>query len=116
MKFPEILSITTESDCISRIDMRITPELEYFAGHFPGLPILPGVVQLHWAIVYGQQYTLAAGIFLGMENIKFLAVVQPGAQLCLSLNWQPQKQALLFEYTSEAKKYSSGAILLGSRQ
>lgn len=113
MNFPDILSIHTESDCICYLDMRIQPELAFFAGHFPGMPILPGVVQLHWAILYGREYTPAAGAFWAMENIKFLAVVVPETRLSLALNWQAEKHILHFEYASAEKKYSAGRILLG---
>ncbi|MGQ2964400.1 ApeI family dehydratase [Methylophilus sp.] len=113
MNLPEILAIHRESASSCRIDMRIQPELAFFTGHFPGLPILPGVVQLHWAMQYGQQYTDAAGVFLSMENIKFLAVVLPEMRLCLTLNWQADKHVLSFEYASAEKKYSAGRLLLG---
>lgn len=113
MNVPEILAIHTESASRCRIDMRIQPELAFFAGHFPGLPILPGVVQLHWAMLYGREYTPATGVFLSMENIKFLAVVLPEMRLSLSLDWQAEKQVLSFEYASADKKYSAGRMLLG---
>jgi 3-hydroxyacyl-[acyl-carrier-protein] dehydratase len=113
MNLPEILAIHSENADSCRIDMRIQPELAFFAGHFPGLPILPGVVQLHWAMQYGRLYTPAAGDFLSMENIKFLAVVLPEMRLSLTLSWQADKRILNFEYAYAEKKYSAGRILLG---
>jgi 3-hydroxymyristoyl/3-hydroxydecanoyl-(acyl carrier protein) dehydratase len=34
--------------------LRVPPTLEHFRGHFPGFPILPGVVQLDWAVRFGR--------------------------------------------------------------
>ena len=47
--FPAILSTLDESP-EHRWLMLISPELDWFRGHFPDNPVLPGVVQLHWAV------------------------------------------------------------------
>jgi 3-hydroxymyristoyl/3-hydroxydecanoyl-(acyl carrier protein) dehydratase len=55
-----------------------------FAGHFPGNPILPGVVLLDEAIRMAGELlpTHTAGWQVG--NAKFLAPVGPGAELTFS--------------------------------
>ena len=59
-----------------------------FAGHFPGRPILPGVVLLGWA-------ARALGEFLGravppcdIASAKFLRPVTPGTKLVIRLTQQ----------------------------
>ena len=34
------------------IDIHIQSDLSWFVGHFPQQPVLPGVVQTHWAVSY----------------------------------------------------------------
>jgi len=31
-----------------RLELAVAPDLPCFEGHFPGVPVLPGVVQLDW--------------------------------------------------------------------
>ena len=61
--------------------------LPLFDGHFPGNPILPGVVQIEWAVdAAGEAFaTASAAAFRGMSRIKFKSPVRPGAWLHLTL-------------------------------
>ena len=61
--------------------------LPYFAGHFPGDPILPGVVQLHWALTAASEVFSSKGLqcFVGMSQIKFKARVDPCSWLKMDL-------------------------------
>ncbi len=57
-----------------------------FAGHFPGYPVLPGVIALGWMVA-------AAERFLGRElpvptrlhNVKFPLVLLPGCEVELTI-------------------------------
>ncbi|MGF6412114.1 acyl-CoA synthetase (AMP-forming)/AMP-acid ligase II [Paraburkholderia sp. MM5482-R2] len=44
----EVLAETRVGDTLHYV-LRVPQSLQHFAGHFPGLPILPGVVQVDWA-------------------------------------------------------------------
>jgi hypothetical protein len=65
----------------------VDESLPYFNGHFPGNPILPGVVQIQWALdTAGEAFAAApATKFAGMSQIKFKAPIQPRTWLQLSL-------------------------------
>lgn len=57
--------------------------LPVFAAHFPGNPLLPGVVQIDWVVKAAQAAFTTAGElrFAGMSRIKFKAPVLPGRWL-----------------------------------
>jgi 3-hydroxymyristoyl/3-hydroxydecanoyl-(acyl carrier protein) dehydratase len=92
-------------------DLRLQPELFPFAGHFPGLPILPGVVQVHWAIRLGERDFVWPGPFLALEQLKFLAVVRPEDRLMLTLDWDAGQQRLRFDYRAGKTRYSRGEVV-----
>lgn len=63
----------------------IDPDLPLFAGHFPGNPLLPGVVQLDCvvsaaALVFQE---LGEDRFAGLASLKFKAPVRPGDQVSI---------------------------------
>ena len=60
-----------------------------FEGHFPGHPILPGVVALGWMLAAAERFL---GRTLGgveVLNVKFQVVILPGTQLELLLTPKP---------------------------
>lgn len=95
------------------IDLHIPLSLAYFSGHFPGLPLLPGVVQIDWAVRFAREHLGVTSEFTLLENIKFLAPLQPDANVNLTLVWDKEKNRIEFTYASAQKKHSSGRIQLG---
>ncbi|GMU08568.1 AMP-binding protein [Corallococcus caeni] len=85
----------------------------YFDGHFPGSPILPGVVQLEWALLLGREHFALPPDFLRVETLKFQQVITPGAQLTVELTWAKESGRLGFKLTSATGSHASGRIVLG---
>ena len=54
-----------------------------FAGHFPGLPIVPGVLLIDWALAAIQAAEGVAVLPGELSVVKFLQPVRPGADLTL---------------------------------
>ncbi|VVQ08930.1 Acetyl-coenzyme A synthetase [Pseudomonas fluorescens] len=111
-KAPEVLSqVETEGEW--SLQLSVPPDLAYFSGHFPKAPVLPGVVQVEWALNLGRQLLNLTGPFAGMEVLKFQQLVRPGDEIQLHLRFDPERRKLYFAYRNDTATCSSGRILLG---
>jgi 3-hydroxymyristoyl/3-hydroxydecanoyl-(acyl carrier protein) dehydratase len=61
--------------------LRVPFDLPIFGGHFPSKPIVPGVIQVGWAVELARIHGLAAGRFSGVSTAKFRRLLQPGMRL-----------------------------------
>lgn len=93
----------------ARIDLAIPAEHPAFAGHFPGMPVVPGVVLLDEALH-------AIGRSLGIDlsacaipSVKFLSPVRPGEPVCVCYEKSPAG-GIRFELLSGSRKVASGAL------
>ena len=91
----------------------IQKELIYFDGHFEGNPVLPGVVQVHWAEAFGRRLLKLSGQFKCLEVIKFQKIIVPGHNINIILKYDDAKDKLSFKYESERGVHSSGRICFG---
>jgi 3-hydroxymyristoyl/3-hydroxydecanoyl-(acyl carrier protein) dehydratase len=96
----------------AELEIEIPADLEYFRGHFAGAPVVPGVVQLKWAIEAAGRHLSAKGELVGMEALKFQRVLVPGAVATLALKWLAADGKLDFSYASQEARFSSGRLLL----
>ncbi|HEF4760373.1 TPA: acyl-CoA synthetase family protein [Pseudomonas putida] len=110
-KTPQVLEqVETEGEW--SLQLAVPPDLAYFSGHFPKAPVLPGVVQVEWAMSLGQQLMNLPEKFAGMEVLKFQQLVRPGDEVQLHLRFDPTRGKLYFAYRNETATCSSGRILL----
>ena len=111
-KAPEVLE-QVETAGEWSLQLSVPPDLAYFSGHFPKAPVLPGVVQVEWALNLGRQLLNLTGPFAGMEVLKFQQLVRPGDEIQLHLRFDPERRKLYFAYRNDTATCSSGRILLG---
>lgn len=112
-KYPQLLLLQMDSPNHAVLEFRVQPELTYFAGHFPGQPILPGVTQLNWAEHYGKLLFAIDRPFLTMEAIKFKKTILPETLITLTLDWKAETGKLYFDMSSSAESHSSGRMVYG---
>jgi 3-hydroxymyristoyl/3-hydroxydecanoyl-(acyl carrier protein) dehydratase len=110
---PEILSQERDGAEKAKFRLKLPADLLYFEGHFPSSPILPGVVQIDWAIGFARSLFPLQGEFKGLEALKFQQVLQPGEEPELELEFKPAKNAFTFRYLSSRGRHSSGTAFFG---
>lgn len=101
--------------CESEVTLRlfIPPDLLCFEGHFPGAPILPGVIQVEWAVAFARRFFTLPQHFRRLELLKFQRVIGPGMTVTLEIEYLTVKQSVRFRYVSDAGRYSSGQVVFG---
>ncbi len=98
----------------SELDLEVSADCPWFEGHFPIQTILPGVVQIGWAVhfaceLHGLQPNVSA-----LEQIKFKRPILPGARLTLHLTPDAGGRRLRYEYRDATTSYSTGILNFGS--
>lgn len=96
-----------------RYRLEIPCDLSHFSGHFPTVPVVPGVAQIGWALALARRDLLADLRFAGMEAVKFQRLLRPGDVAELALRWDAGKRKLYFAYTLGDAPCSSARVLHG---
>jgi 3-hydroxymyristoyl/3-hydroxydecanoyl-(acyl carrier protein) dehydratase len=107
---PEIRA-TERSEHGVRLQLNVPADLLYFDGHFPEVPLLPGVVQITWAIELARKHLRAIGTFKALSAVKFTRVIQPGSIVWLTLEYTQAKGQLDFAYELDGRPCSNGSAL-----
>lgn len=103
----------------ANLEIDVNGDLMAFDGHFPQGAILPGVVQLDWAVQLAQSHFGSAipPCFVRVDALKFQRPVVPGMRIELSLQWRPGTQVLAFLFRSDAQTvHSSGNVVFAAAQ
>jgi 3-hydroxymyristoyl/3-hydroxydecanoyl-(acyl carrier protein) dehydratase len=113
-KLPQVQSAYATPSNVE-LALKVPEDLIYFADHFPGYPILPGVVQIAWVEHFSTLFFAITQPFLRMEVIKFVKIIQPGDELKLTLKWNISPDKLQFNFRSELGVHSSGRLIYATK-
>ncbi|MBR9970180.1 hypothetical protein [Magnetospirillum sulfuroxidans] len=94
----------------AELDLFIDPALLWFRGHFPDFLLLPGVVQLDWALTLAEQYLGLAAEPASQFQVKYKGAIFPGDSVTLALRHDPAKARLTFDYRRDGAVCSSGSV------
>ena len=99
----------------------VTINEPFFQGHFPGQPVMPGVLIVEAIAQAGGALLLTEipdredklMLFTGIENAKFRQMVQPGDQLRIEvtvLNWRKTAVKMLGKATVDGKLATEATV------
>jgi 3-hydroxyacyl-[acyl-carrier-protein] dehydratase len=84
----EVLELEPGSRVVAR--KRVREDEWYLAGHFPGNPIMPGVLMVEAlaqtgavAVLSEEQNRGKLALFAGIDDVRFKRIVRPGEELTL---------------------------------
>lgn len=110
----ELPPVISKIEEISRhsLLLEVSADMTVFQGHFPGNPILPGIVQLHWATGISMALFSFTEAPCEVKRLKFKNIVQPPAILELVLR-RPNKHEIHFQFNSAGQIHSMGCFVTG---
>ena len=106
----ETLAHTSDADG-DHYELRVSPDLIHFAGHFPGLPILPGVVLVDWIVRLAAASNGAVRAMTSVDQLKFTAPVPPGAVVSLCFAHEAPRCRVRFTARLGARDCASGVLV-----
>ncbi|MBK7948138.1 MAG: hypothetical protein IPK00_05240 [Deltaproteobacteria bacterium] len=102
--------------------LEVPTGLACWRGHFPGQPMLPGVVQVDWVLRELERWRGAPPQVLALEGLKFKQPVLPGEALVLRLEGEPASgseaggspgESIDFRFVRGEEEVSRGRVRLG---
>lgn len=109
---PGLVSLEENGPARRTLVLAVGADSPWVQGHFPGRPVLPGVVQLRWAIEAAGWLWPDLGTVQAISNLKFQNPILPPATLVLNLDVQAKNDGhrLSFDYRQEDQACSRGGV------
>ena len=105
---PQTLICRQTADGVE-LDLRIKADLAPLVGHFPDLPIVPGVCLLDWAVQFSVRHLGLLQDGAAQFQIKFRRVLQPECDVTLTLRRLSDRR-VQFAYRRLDTVYASGTV------
>ena len=105
---PPVVSIIREST-VERYLMHLEPGDPWISGHFENEPILPGIMQLHWAAVIAGGLLRCTQVPRQVSRLKFRHIAAPPrlVELRLDLERAPR---VSFQFHSHPHPHAQGVL------
>lgn len=90
-------------------------DLACFAEHFPEAPVLPGVLQIGWALALAVPRLGTPATCRNIDQLKFQRLMRPGDEVELTLRFDPLLNRLHFAYRVQDTPCSSAWLRMDTR-
>lgn len=90
-------------------DLVFDESAPYFQGHFPGMPVLPGVVQLGLAERFAEAVAGRPPVLKSVRKMKFMNVIRPGDRVRIRVK-RTGDRMFSYEYRRADTICSSGVL------
>ena len=87
-------------------------DLAWFGGHFATFPLVPGVIEVQWAMDLAASLGWANGSVKQIENLKYQHFVRPNDTVDLTLRYDEAKRKIHFSITQGDTACASGRVAL----
>jgi 3-hydroxymyristoyl/3-hydroxydecanoyl-(acyl carrier protein) dehydratase len=107
--FPRIVAIDEDGETAT-LQLEITPDLSCFRGHFPGEPVLAGIIQTHWAVQVASVLYGLGGPPQHIKRLKFSNIIVPPRIVELTLARHGERE-VQFRIQGEGLQHSQGRLV-----
>ena len=96
--------------------VRVQADSRWFAGHFPGLPVLPAIAQLSMIVDMVARATGAPLSLQKASRIKFKRLVAPDCALTLHARPGAEHNQYMYRISEDQDEVSSGTLFLANKE
>ena len=107
--YPNIVSLKNNGQN-AEISLIFSKNSNFFKGHFPDFPILPGVVQLFFAKEFARDIFNLNFVPQKVKKVKFSSIIKPEMKINLVLT--RNETSIEYKYADGEKTFSSGTFVL----
>ena len=108
---PAVLDDTRSGDHATVLSLRVPLDLAQLDDHFVTAPVLPGFMQVGWALALAASRLHTPPACSAIEALKFQQFLRPGDAVELQLRREPTDGKLHFAYRQGPLAYSSGRFV-----
>ncbi len=102
------MSVERVNDVVE-LALNVPADLACFPDHFPNYPMLPGVLQIGWAVETARREFALSGAARRIVGLKFMQPIRPGAHIALRLERMAPDE-VRFSYRCGDAACSSGRL------
>jgi len=106
---PDVLGERRDGDTWL-VDLALPLDLACFAEHFPDAPVLPGVLQVEWALAMAATRLGTPGACRAIDALKFQRLLRPGDRVQLALRHDVARGRVQFSWRVDDDAVSSGFL------
>ena len=92
-------------------DLRVPADLACWPGHFPELPVVPGVLQIGWVVQAAERWLGPGPVLERIEGLKFKSLLRPDQCFRLALEWDEARRTLRFRLFDGDMIFSTGRLV-----